>query len=382
MEGQRQNGSLLQHPAGPFFALAAGLALILPWLWLAALDDPRMVHLRLGLFGFGAAAVTGYVLTAARAWTGRRPWLPLPMLLVLFVLGRIAAVAAPWEIWPALVAQLTLGVTVVWPVAAARVWSKLPLAAAPLALAGVEAAVVADMVPVRGVLLGMAALLLTVGGRAIPAFLRAEAKRRGQRPLPVPPLWPLMLLAAATAALAGWATLAALAAAVGFAALLLWRVRAAVGPGIGGANRMLALAWSTLAPALPALLLIPEGPTLLAAEHLFQIAAMGGTVLAFAARASMARPAQGGLHPHPLHVPALALLLVSAPLRVAAVIWPEGGWLVASGLGWSAAWAMFLAVHLIALPRPAPAPVLSAARLRQKKGATVGAAAPEAVQAA
>ena len=47
------------HPAGVFFALAALMPAALPWLWLLPLADPRLAHVRLGLFGFGRAAGCG-----------------------------------------------------------------------------------------------------------------------------------------------------------------------------------------------------------------------------------------------------------------------------------------------------------------------------------
>ncbi|MBN9547898.1 MAG: NnrS family protein [Alphaproteobacteria bacterium] len=61
---------LIFHPAGVFFALAAVVAAVLPWLWLLPLTDPGQAHVRLGIFGFGGMAVSGYLLTAQRAWTG------------------------------------------------------------------------------------------------------------------------------------------------------------------------------------------------------------------------------------------------------------------------------------------------------------------------
>ena len=61
---------LIFYPAGVFFALAAIVAIILPWLWLLPLADPGQAHVRLGIFGFGGMAVSGYLLSAQRAWTG------------------------------------------------------------------------------------------------------------------------------------------------------------------------------------------------------------------------------------------------------------------------------------------------------------------------
>ena len=62
--GGVRRAALGRHPAGVFFALAGALAAALPWVWLLPVDDPGLAHVRLGIFGFGGAAVTGYILTA------------------------------------------------------------------------------------------------------------------------------------------------------------------------------------------------------------------------------------------------------------------------------------------------------------------------------
>ncbi len=94
-DGTPARAALWRHPAGVFFALAAALATALPWVWLLPLDDPRLAHVRLGIFGFGGAAVAGYVLTAQRAWTGRDAPLPAWLLGTLALAARIAALRWP-----------------------------------------------------------------------------------------------------------------------------------------------------------------------------------------------------------------------------------------------------------------------------------------------
>lgn len=83
---------LMFHPAGIFFALAATIAVVLPWLWLLPLADPRLAHIRLGLFGFGGMAICGYVMTAQKAWTGHA--FPVPALFS----GRLPS-APVWHPW-------------------------------------------------------------------------------------------------------------------------------------------------------------------------------------------------------------------------------------------------------------------------------------------
>lgn len=353
---------LLHHPAGPFFALAGLVALGLPWLWLLPLEDAAMTHRRFGLFGLGGGAVVGYVLTALPAWTPRPVPLRLAVLVLLWLVARGAALVAPWAIWPGLLPQLGLGLALLWPLVQQRASYRWALAAVPLAMAGAEAGLVAGLLSPRILAAGLGLLILLVGGRAIPAFLRAEAERTGTRPPPAPlPLWPFAALW--PVAMIGPLPLR-LAAGLAVGGLILLRMAPAMQA--GAANRMLATPWAMLAPIVPLLALSETGPAALAAEHLLLVAVMGGTVLAFAARAAMHRPPDGGLRPHALHRPALWLVLLAAPLRGLAALTATGPagvlWLGLSGAAWSLGWALFLAVHLAALPCPAPFPVLSAAR--------------------
>ena len=92
---------ILQYGFRPFFFLAAlhaGLA-IPAWLWMYftghALPGPfpgLEWHVHEMLFGYLAAVLTGFILTAIPNWTGRLPlsgW-PLAGLVVLWLAGRIA----------------------------------------------------------------------------------------------------------------------------------------------------------------------------------------------------------------------------------------------------------------------------------------------------
>lgn len=350
---------LWRHPSGVFFGLSAAIAVLLPWLWLLPLEDPRMAHLRLGLFGFAGAAVVGYVLTARPAWTARHPPVPLAGLAALFLVARAAGIVWPWQPWPALAPQLALGLAVLWPVLAGRVWHKAALAAVPLMLALAEAGLSTGLVPVEAAPIAMAGLVLLVGGRAVPAFLASEATRQG-RSLPRPaPLWPAPLALALAWA---WPVLAPLAL-LPLIGVILLRLRGATRAGV--ANRMLAGSWALLIPGLGLLLLAPEGAGRIVAEHVVMTGAIGCTILAFAARVTMRR-AGDGLRPRRVHLLAFALVLLAVPLRAWAGL-PAAplAWMTAAGVVWSAGWALILITHLAALPRPAPFPVLSATRSRQ-----------------
>ena len=120
---------------------------------------------------FGGLAVSGYLLTAKKAWTGRDAPVPALALGALALGARVAALCAPGMIWPVLLPSLAIALPILWPVQQAGRRGKLLLATIPLALAAAEAALVELRMPVAGLPMAMAALILTVGGRMVPAFL-------------------------------------------------------------------------------------------------------------------------------------------------------------------------------------------------------------------
>ncbi len=83
-----------------FFPMAALFAALSVMLWLAGLSgmaplpaQPTLWHAHEMVFGFGAAVITGFVLTAVANWTGRQPAQPwmLATLAALWVLARVVA---------------------------------------------------------------------------------------------------------------------------------------------------------------------------------------------------------------------------------------------------------------------------------------------------
>ncbi len=354
-----RRAALGRHPAGAFFALAGLMAVALPWAWLLPIDDPRLAHVRTGIFGFGGAAVTGYVLTAQKAWTGRDAPLPAPLLGALALAARTAALLWPEALISVALPLLAVAGSVLWPVVMARLWTRLPLASAPLALVLGEVALMRGILPAYVLPLAMAALILAVGGRAVPAFLAADMELAGGEGTRPGPLWPGLLFVAGAMALVGPAK----AAALGLASLwVLTRLRDT--RQAGAANRMLAIAYAFLAPAFAALAaaevgVIPRA----AAEHLVTMGVMGPMILAFAARATMARPSGLPLGPRARHRLAFRALVAAALIRAGAEAAADPApWIALSGVIWSGGWIAFLSVHLPALARPAPFPVLSAAR--------------------
>ena len=348
---------LLYEPAGPFFAFSGLFAAALPWPWLLQMPDAALLHVRLGIFGMAGAAVAGYLLTAQRAWTGRAVPVPLLWLAAAWIAGRAVTLVLPDRPELAPISALVAGSALLVPIVAARIWRRLPLALFALLMGPAEAAfLMGHMSPATLVAL-FVLLVALVGGKAVPAFLAVEAKRRGWpvRPQPVPvglgplclvlallpPLRQAMLLAAGLWCLArlrhGHALRLLAEAPLSSPAMLVWP-------------------WVLLAAGLAATGtgLVPSGAGL----HLLTLGVIGGMIFAVSARAGMRRAGAHGLVARGRQSLGFALLIAAVGLRFAAEWAPCV--LTLSGLAWTGAWLCHLAAHVPALCRTAPRPVLSA----------------------
>lgn len=187
---------LLSAGFRPFFLGSAVWAAIGIPLWLAvygggaslpSLLPPLVWHVHEMVFGFAAATVAGFLLTAIPNWTGRMPLQggPLAVLVLLWAVGR-AGVLLSGLIggYAAAVADLAFPAAFLGAVAreivAGKNWRNLPmLIALSLLLIGnllvhLDAIGVADTAEL-GNRLGVATLLMLislVGGRIIPSFTR------------------------------------------------------------------------------------------------------------------------------------------------------------------------------------------------------------------
>jgi uncharacterized protein involved in response to NO len=187
----------------PFYLLAAGLAVAWIPLWVAVWHghlalptgfSPLVWHTHEMLFGFTAAVLVGFLLTAIPNWTGRPTvtGAPLAGLVVLWIAGRVLMLAGadlPW--------QVVAGVDVAFlPLAAAAMLPPLlaagnrrnigfpfvlmALALANLALHLDAAGVVSAGTGVtRGVLGAMMVILVVMGGRVIPFFTKNRLPAAG-----------------------------------------------------------------------------------------------------------------------------------------------------------------------------------------------------------
>lgn len=201
---------ILRQGFRPFFLAAslwaaASIALWLPLfegrIGLSSEFDPLTWHAHEMIFGFVAAAVAGFLLTAIPNWTGRLPLRGLPLfgLFAVWLAGRIAvAVSAEVGAVPAAAIDLAFLLLLfgfaLREIIAGRNWRNLPVAFAVVGLIAANALMHADTLgwiaaSGIGARLGIAIVVLMIsliGGRIIPSFTRNWLVKRSDKSLPVP----------------------------------------------------------------------------------------------------------------------------------------------------------------------------------------------------
>ncbi|WP_149141805.1 NnrS family protein [Gemmobacter caeruleus] len=360
-------------PHLPFFLLAALWAAVAPLVWLLPLvADPVAWHRQELMLGMVGAAMAGYLLSALPHWIKRagRGWRPgqraLRLLVLAWVAGRIAAQGGETDgIVLAGIAAFPLGLSfcLLRSVLSARLWSRVPIALAPVGLliVGLRLRLTGDGL---SAVLALALLIALVGGRIVPAFLAARAGLLPPSPPILPRLADLALALALIAPLAGWTgqeagALTLIAAAGQGARIWCWPLRAARQADL--AMLVIAWCWLPLGLLLTGLALVTPGIVLLPAGlHALTMGAMGGMILAVMARASMRR-LPGALLAGTAHKAAFGLVMLATLLRFAYPAWSAA--LPLSAAIWCLGWAAFALVALRALWSPLPHPILSAARV-------------------
>jgi len=335
-------------------------------------------HVHEMVFGFGAATVAGFLLTAIPNWTGRMPlqgW-PLAILVVVWCAGR-AAVFCSQQLGPVAAALIDLAFPIVFlavvarEITAGRNWRNLPMLAAltllliASLLVHVEAIVDAPTAEL-GNRLGVSTLLMLinlVGGRIIPSFTGNWLVK--QRPDVRPPgafgsfdrlalvLTGLALLAwtvVPDAPAGAWVELAA-SVAVGVR-LARWRGWATwrepllwiLHLGYGWlALGLLLLGLSSLWPAIPQT----------TALHALTAGAIGTMTLAVMTRASLGHTGQP-LTAGPATTAAYLFVTIATVLRLLAPLAGDD-YLAALGVA-GGAWTAAFALFVIAYARPLMTP--------------------------
>lgn len=345
-------------------ALAAWLGFWAGWLPVPEqLPQPLLWHGHEMLFGFVGAAIGGFLLAAVANWTGRKPvsGAPLVLLALCWLLARIVAF---WGgDWPP--AVNALGAVAYWLLLAFLFGRELILAnnrrnLKVLVIIGAFAllslAFHLHWLPGLDVLhlsLVLVLVLLTlIGGRITPAFTRNWLKRTSGDESPMPALFgPVDITAAALTPLAGvvwvfwpqqWpAALLLLGAGLAqLTRLVRWR---------GWLTRseplllVLHLGYGWLAVGLLLLAGSSAGLWLASAGvHALTVGAMGGMIMAVAARAALGHTGRE-LKAGPLLTLAFITLHLAALVRVGAAVAPAAMMqlIVISGLLWLFAFGCF-----------------------------------------
>jgi uncharacterized protein involved in response to NO len=212
----------------PFFFLGSIYAGAIMLIWLPVFDGqmdlptafaPRDWHIHELLFGYVAAVVGGFLLTAIPNWTGRLPLqgFPLAALVATWLAGRIAVCASEWAGWAIAgaidAAFLTLlAAAAAREIVAGRKWGNAPAVGIVLllCLGNVAFHIEAHFNGIaeystRFCIALVITLIALIGGRIVPSFTRNWLAR--QRPGPMPARFgrfDAIVNAASIAALATW----------------------------------------------------------------------------------------------------------------------------------------------------------------------------------
>ncbi|SPB13354.1 NnrS family protein [Caballeronia novacaledonica] len=381
----RRRVALLDLGFRPFYLCGAAFGALALTIWLLVLSgvplsgdyllraDPIGWHAHEMVFGFAAAIIVGFLLTAVRAWTGRDT--AKGAMLAALALLWLAARVLVWS-GPALPAAIVDSAFL--PVAALLLLRVLVnagnrrnyfLAAVLLAFGALNAAFHAFAIDARADLsmravyasAGIVVLLVSViGGRVIPMFtanaIPGFVARRWRIVESTVALVTLAAFFADAFALDGAvvAPLALLACGVHVARMIGWRSYAVRGRPILSILHV-AYAWLPLGFALLALSALgwTRVPHSLA-MHAFAAGAIGGAIIAMitrTARGHTGRP----LVADKRDIACYALVIAAGALRVfgplAAPAW-HSTWIDAAGICWVLAFGLYVAAYAVPLWKP------------------------------
>jgi uncharacterized protein involved in response to NO len=321
------------------------------------------------LFGYVAAVLAGFALTAIPNWTGRLPLQGAPLLglVLLWLAGRVAvAVSALIGVWAAAAIDLlflaALAAVFLREIVEGRNWRNLPVVGAVILFflcnvlihyetlglidSGGRAQKLSIAVPI--------VLITLIGGRIIPSFSRNWLARHDAPRLPKSfGTFDRLTLVATLGTLAWWAIaplgpvsggLAAIAAALNLVRLARWQGLATRTEPLLWAMH-LGYLWIPAGLGLLALASLQEGVSQTGSIHALTVGAVGTMTLAVMSRATLGHTGQ------PLHAGAgltLAYLLVTAAavLRIAASLRADlfTPLVLAAAVAWIAAFLFYLGV--------------------------------------
>jgi uncharacterized protein involved in response to NO len=374
-----QGPALFSYGFRPFFffgSVYAGTAILV---WLPAFYGqiqistgfaPRDWHVHEMLFGYIAAVVAGFLLTAVPNWTGSLPLQgrPLAILFSVWIAGRVAVCVSAWLGWATATAidgsfLVLLAAAVAREIVAGRKWGNLNVVVIVSLLAAgnlsfhIEAHFFGLAEYSTRASLAVVILLVTlIGGRIIPSFTRNWLARRGPGRLPTPfGRFDVVTLGSTAGGLAFWAvrpfdwTTGTLL----FACGLLHIVRLVRWTGYRTfADRLVlilhvAYAFVPLGFVLTALsafgLAAPS-----AGIHAWTGGAIGAMTLAVMSRATLGHTGRQ-LHASAATQVIYAAVVAAALARVCAALAPDhaGALLAIAGAAWTLAFLGFAAVYAV-----------------------------------
>jgi uncharacterized protein involved in response to NO len=369
----------------PFFLLAAVFAVGIVPLWLAFVAgearpssylEPTTWHAHEMIFGFAAAVLAGFLLTAVGNWTQRETAVGAPLLALaaLWVAGRVA-MTAPGLLPRGADAALdlaflpALGVTIARPLVATKNRRNFVMLAVLGALFAANLVVHLEALGYAGAGAGRRACLVAVdvvlvvvtiiAGRVFPMFTRnatGVASIRSRPSLDAPAIAAmagLTLVDAVSPESTGAAAFAALAGALAVArAVGWWTPRVAKHPLLWILH--VGYAWIPLGLALRALAAWDGTVPRSVALHALTVGAIGSLTLGMMARVALGHTGRALVASKPTAW-AFAALSAAAVVRVFAPLLAPGmylGSLVVSGTLWTIAFVLFLVVYVPILTSP------------------------------
>lgn len=371
--------ALLSYGFRPFFLCAALWALVAMALWIGLLSGwwtfatgygAIAWHAHEFLFGYIAAVMTGFLLTAIPNWTGRLPLQGKPLLglLILWIAGRVAMLitdqigsGAAAAVDCAYLVVLTAVIT--REVIAGSNWRNLRVvvlvALTTVANIVFQAEVLIASTPAYGLRLGIAAivaLIMVIGGRITPSFTSNWLARQGAERRPAPlGRFDIGAIAVAAVALVSWIAapnwygsaallvVAAIAQAIRlsrWAGELTWREPILLVLHVG-------YAFVPLGALLLALsIVLPQSITSSGAVHAWTTGAMGMMTLAVMTRATLGHTGRE-VESTAATILIYAAIFAAALTRIAAPVLPSLYYelLVVAAAAWLFGFAVFLLVY-------------------------------------
>ncbi len=322
---------------------------------------PLLWHAHEMLFGFAAAVIVGFLLTAGKAWTGlQTPRGPaLAALVLVWLAARVAGWVAPYPVYAALDLLLLPVVATVLVRVLLRAGNRrnLPLASllGMLTLANLvfhlSVLGVLELSPVRALYAALALIVLiecVMAGRVVPAFTMSAIP--GLR-LKIDPKLEKATAIASVLALLSWvfmptfvisAPLLALAAVLQLARLVAWKPwRTRSRPILWILH--LSYAWISVGFLLLAMSVL-GWIAVSAGIHALAIGATGGLIIGMVTRTARGHTGRP-LLASPIEVAAYSLVMLAALIRVfVPLLAPQ--FLVLSVIAAATAWSLAFALYL------------------------------------